>query len=414
VVGLIGPSGSGKSTLLKCLGAVIEPTAGRMTLGDEVIYADGWKVRDLRALRRDKIGFVFQAPYLIPFLDVTDNVALLPMLAGVANAPARARALALNATIVAAGVVVGLVLGGALVSADLLGTSWRPVFLVNVPVGAVLLAVGRRALPDTRSPAVRRLDLPGAALLSATVALVVIPLVFGHEAGWAWWTFACLAAAAPAGVVLVRHLRRTDDPVLDLALLARPAFARGTVALSAQMVAYGGFLFSLTLYLQERLGYSALECGLVFAPYALGFALMSLAAPGLPAALLRRVIPLGLVACAAAYAGVGIGGWSLAVELPLLAVAGAGFGAGFTPTMIRMIGGLPPALAPDASGMITTNVQLCYALGVATIGSAYVSSGATTFGGVAEACAVLALVSALLAGWMVGRSRGAAAAQLSS
>jgi putative ABC transport system ATP-binding protein len=85
VVGLIGPSGSGKSTLLKCLGAVIDPTAGRMTLGDEVIYDDGWKVRDLRALRRDKIGFVFQAPYLIPFLDVTDNVALLPMLAGVAN-----------------------------------------------------------------------------------------------------------------------------------------------------------------------------------------------------------------------------------------------------------------------------------------------------------------------------------------
>ena len=95
VVGLIGPSGSGKSTLLKCLGAVIDPTAGRMTLGDEVIYDDGWKVRDLRALRRDKIGFVFQAPYLIPFLDVTDNVALLPMLAGVANGESRAKALEL-------------------------------------------------------------------------------------------------------------------------------------------------------------------------------------------------------------------------------------------------------------------------------------------------------------------------------
>jgi putative ABC transport system ATP-binding protein len=95
VVGLIGPSGSGKSTLLKCLGAVIDPSAGRMTLGEEVIYDNGWKVRDLRALRRDKIGFVFQAPYLIPFLDVTDNVALLPMLAGVPNAEARARALEL-------------------------------------------------------------------------------------------------------------------------------------------------------------------------------------------------------------------------------------------------------------------------------------------------------------------------------
>ncbi len=95
VVGLIGPSGSGKSTLLKCLGAVIDPTAGRMQLGDETIFDDGWKVRDLRALRRDRIGFVFQAPYLIPFLDVTDNVALLPMLAGLANAEARARALEL-------------------------------------------------------------------------------------------------------------------------------------------------------------------------------------------------------------------------------------------------------------------------------------------------------------------------------
>lgn len=95
VVGLVGPSGSGKSTLLKCLGAIIEPTSGRMTLGDEVIYEDGWKTPDLRALRRDRIGFVFQAPYLIPFLDVTDNVALLPMLAGMPNAQARQRALEL-------------------------------------------------------------------------------------------------------------------------------------------------------------------------------------------------------------------------------------------------------------------------------------------------------------------------------
>jgi len=95
VVGLIGPSGSGKTTLLKCLGAVIEPTAGRMILGDELIYDNGWKVKDLRALRRDRIGFIFQAPYLIPFLDVTDNVALLPMLAGKPNAEARSRAIEL-------------------------------------------------------------------------------------------------------------------------------------------------------------------------------------------------------------------------------------------------------------------------------------------------------------------------------
>jgi putative ABC transport system ATP-binding protein len=95
VVGLIGPSGSGKTTLLKCLGAIIEPSAGRMTLGDDVIYDQGWLIPDLRALRRDKIGFIFQAPYLIPFLDVTDNVALLPMLSGDSNAQARTKALEL-------------------------------------------------------------------------------------------------------------------------------------------------------------------------------------------------------------------------------------------------------------------------------------------------------------------------------
>ena len=92
---IAGPSGSGKTTLLKCLGAVIEPTSGRMILGDKIIYDDGWMVNDLRALRRDRIGFIFQAPYLIPFLDVTDNVALLPMLAGTPNDEARRRAIEL-------------------------------------------------------------------------------------------------------------------------------------------------------------------------------------------------------------------------------------------------------------------------------------------------------------------------------
>ena len=95
VVGLIGPSGSGKTTLLKCLGAIIEPSTGRMTLDDEIIYDNKWKIKDLRALRRDKIGFVFQAPYLIPFLNVTDNIALLPMLAGQSNREARKQAVEL-------------------------------------------------------------------------------------------------------------------------------------------------------------------------------------------------------------------------------------------------------------------------------------------------------------------------------
>ena len=95
VVGLVGPSGSGKSTLLQCLGAVIDPSAGKITLGGDVVYENGWHTKDLRALRRDKIGFIFQAPYLIPFLSVLDNVALMPMLAGQSNTKARERAMEL-------------------------------------------------------------------------------------------------------------------------------------------------------------------------------------------------------------------------------------------------------------------------------------------------------------------------------
>ncbi len=95
VVGLVGPSGSGKSTLLKCLGAVIEPSNGRMILGGESIYNQKWNIKDLGALRRDSIGFVFQAPYLIPFLDVIDNVALILMLAGKSNDESRKRAMEL-------------------------------------------------------------------------------------------------------------------------------------------------------------------------------------------------------------------------------------------------------------------------------------------------------------------------------
>ena len=99
VVGLLGPSGSGKTTLLQCLGAVIDPTAGRIELNGETVYDDGWTIDDVRALRRDKIGFVFQAAYLIPFLSVLDNVALLPMLAGKTNEFSRQRAMELLTTL---------------------------------------------------------------------------------------------------------------------------------------------------------------------------------------------------------------------------------------------------------------------------------------------------------------------------
>ncbi len=92
VVGLMGPSGSGKTTLLNCIACILEPSSGRLTLDGEVVYDERWLRADLRRLRLDKVGFIFQYPNLLPFLDGTDNVAVVLNLAGYGSAAARTRA----------------------------------------------------------------------------------------------------------------------------------------------------------------------------------------------------------------------------------------------------------------------------------------------------------------------------------
>jgi putative ABC transport system ATP-binding protein len=93
VVGLMGPSGSGKTTLLNCIACILEPSSGRLTLDGEVVYDQRWLRADLRRLRLDKVGFIFQYPNLLPFLDGTDNVAVVLNLAGYGSAAARTRAI---------------------------------------------------------------------------------------------------------------------------------------------------------------------------------------------------------------------------------------------------------------------------------------------------------------------------------
>jgi len=95
VVGLMGPSGSGKTTLLNCIACILEPSSGRLTLDGEVVYDDRWLRADLRRLRLEKVGLIFQYPNLLPFLDGSDNVAIVLELAGLAPAAARARAVEL-------------------------------------------------------------------------------------------------------------------------------------------------------------------------------------------------------------------------------------------------------------------------------------------------------------------------------
>lgn len=320
---------------------------------------------------------------------------------------ARARALAWWATVLSVGAVVGQIAGGALVSANLAGSSWRGVFLVNIPVGVTLLVVSPSVLPRRVPTATRRLDLAGVGLLCALLVEVFVALAFGREAGWAPWVWALLVVSVPTGAGAVWHLRRLarrgGDPVIDLALFHNSSLVLGLLAVCAVMIAYGGFLFTLTLYLQRALGHTPLRSGLTFGPFAVGFAVTSLGVPRLRPTVARTIILAGAAILAGSYAALGVaawnGDWYLGVHLPLLALAGAGFGAAYSPVIARALSQVQPDRAQDASGVLNTIVQVSFALGVATIGTYYLGAAGSTkrageaFGGSAFACGALALLA---------------------
>src|SRR6266545_2058309 len=213
------------------------------------------------------------------FVQGTGAALMVPQILSVIqrqfSGAARTRALGVYAATLASGAVVGQVIGGVLVSANLFGASWRPVFLVNVPVGLAAALLVPRLVPADHVPGGRRLDLTGLATASTAVLAIVLPLVLGHQEGWPTWTWASLGAGVALSVVFVLVERsiaaRGGDPLLNLGVFGSPGLAAGLVALAAAMIGYGGFLFSFALHLQLGLGDSALRAGLTFAPGAAAF-----------------------------------------------------------------------------------------------------------------------------------------------
>ena len=289
---------------------------------------------------------------------------------------ARARALSRYAAVIASGAIVGQVLGGVLVTADLFGTAWRPVFLINVPIGAVLLLAGARVLPaDTGEPG-RGLDLPGLVTLSLSVLLFVVPLVFGHEEHWPLWGWLSLAASVVMLGLFVAVERRAAAPLIPGRVLRAPGMVAAAGAIFAAMATYGGFLFTLALHLQSGLGFSPQRAGATFIPAAVSFAAASLNWRRIPAGRHRRMIPVALLVgtaslalMAAAVRGGHLGGWFYLSQVGF----GLGFGAAFSPLLTLALTHVPPADAADASGLLTTVTQLAQVVGVASFGSLYLS-----------------------------------------
>ena len=332
--------------------------------------------------------------------------------------PARARALSAYAAVLSAGAVTGLVLGGVVVTANLFGTGWRPVFAINVPIGIALAAAVPRLVPpdETSRDAsaagrTKKLDLAGLATAACAVLLIVLPLVLGHQERWPAWCFACIAVGAvlAAGFVLIerRVAARGGDPLLNLAVLRAPALPSGLVTLAATQIGYGGLLFAYTLHLQAGLGESALRAGLSYLPFAAVFGLAGYNWRRLPAAVRRVLVPAGLtvgilayLALAAGLHGAGLHGAGPArghrrshLGLALTAV-GLGLGLSVSPLLTQSLTNVPAARAADASGLLTTTVQLGQLLGVAVIGSVYLSrAGSTPGSGPAHAAASAAAMS---------------------
>jgi MFS family permease len=294
---------------------------------------------------------------------------------------ARARALSLYSAVIACGAVVGQVLGGVLVSANLFGEGWRPVFLVNVPIGLLLLALARNRFPVGNGDRDRQLDPAGVVTLSSAVLLLVVPLVLGHEENWPLWGWISLAGSAVmfgAFVAVERRLaERGGAPLISGRVLRAPGLLLGAASLFVAMVNYGGYLFAMALHLQSGLGESAEHAGLVFAPAAIGFAITGLTWRLLPTHLHGRMIPFGLVLAAIGYLllapilrGGGSGGVALEVDLLLVGLA---LGLAFSPMLTVALTHVPLADAADASGVLVTVFQLGQVVGVAALGTTYLS-----------------------------------------
>jgi EmrB/QacA subfamily drug resistance transporter len=293
----------------------------------------------------------------------------------------RGRAFAAYGVVQGAASFSGIVLGGLLVQANLFGLGWRPIFLVNLPLGLMTLAAGWRLIPESRSPSARRLDLGGVALVSAALLLLVYPLVEGPESGWPLWSFVYLAAAPPALLIFVLFERRVQarggSPLVELRLFRNSAFAVGLLTTLAFCCGLSAFFLTVTLFLQRGLGLSPTVASLAFAPFAIGYLTASATALRLGRRLGGGVILVGSAVMAAALVGVivlvQVRGRELTVLelMPVLLTYGVGQGLTFPTLIATALSRVPAADAGSASGVLATVQQVAFSLGVAVIGSVF-------------------------------------------
>ncbi|MBZ9708615.1 MFS transporter [Mesorhizobium sp. ESP7-2] len=293
----------------------------------------------------------------------------------------KTRAIALYGATSGIAAIVGQLAGGLLVNANLLGTSWRPIFLINIPLGILVFIASRLVVPANRSPHPAGIDLPGTVLFAATLTALLVPLTEGHSLGWPMWTWAMLAAAVALAVLTVIVERaaevRGELPLLPPSLLTLPSMSRGLAMVTIFSLGFGAFMFVFALTVQNGLGATAFQSSLAILPMAIMFFIGSMASPRIIHRFGRAALAAGGILQALGLLlliGIVVAAWPhvslVELALPLMLI-GAGQSMLFSGLFRAVLADVPAHLAGVGSGVLITLQQSGLALGVAILGTLY-------------------------------------------
>ncbi len=290
----------------------------------------------------------------------------------------RALALGLFAATGGIGAITGNIVGGLLIQINLGGLAWRPIFLVNVPIGIFGILAGFLVLHPSRTERAPKLDLPGVGLISLFLVMLILPLAEGQQVGWPNWMLTLLVLSFPVlGIFVIYERRRTDkgeDPLVDMDLFRHRSFAVGIPLTLLYYVTASGLFFTLVLFLQSGLGYSPEISGLSFAMFNIGFITASLLGPRLvhrfgtrvlSLAYILETVGLGWIILALNSYGSGLTIYELAA--PFI-VFGGGAGFALSPLLGVILSGVPSQEAGEASGVVSTSFQIGNTIGISLFG----------------------------------------------
>lgn len=338
----------------------------------------------------------------------------------------RDRALALFGVTIGLAAITGQLIGGVLVQINLFGWGWRPIFLVNLPVGIATIIGAALTMPGVEGTRRAKLDLPGVGLLTAALLLLSFPLAEGRSVGWPVWCFVMMVVSVPVfaafGMWERRLLANGGQPLVSPALLSLRGYRSGNAVFLAFFACNAGLFFVLAIQLQSGLGYTALQSGLLFAPLGVAFTAVSLVVPKIAAKLGLHILTAGYGLNALGYLALLITAFAAGDRLngplliPALVIIGVGQGLGVSPLLGTALAEVPPQEAGSAAGLLETVGQLGMSVGIALVGLLFFSTlgNSTSQHGYVHAFTVtlvLNLALSLLAMLFVPPLRKAAAAQ---